>query len=153
MHISEICTRDVVTCSRDTGIRELAALMRDRRVGDVVVVDEDEHGRLPVGIVTDRDLVVQILARRVDPELLMAADIMSEAPTTALASEAVHDAVWHMRGHGIRRLPVVDTHGALLGIVTADDLAAALAADLGEVARIAARQAHGDAQARVPGAA
>ena len=137
MRIGEICTRSVVTCGRDTSALELAQLMRDRHVGDVIVVDERES---PVGIVTDRDLVVQVMAKGVDPGLLRAGDLIAGELVTAVESEVVYDAIWHMRSKGVRRLPVVDEHNRLLGVVTADDVTKFLAAELTEVARIVPRQ-------------
>jgi CBS domain-containing protein len=140
MHISDICTREAVTCRRDASALDIARLMRERHVGDVIVVDDSGGIALPVGIVTDRDLVVQVLARGVDPAATTAADVMSDSPVTALGSEAIYDAIWHMRGHGVRRLPVVDRRGALIGVLTADDLTRFLASELTEMARIAPHQ-------------
>jgi CBS domain-containing protein len=97
MRIGELCTREVVYCERTTGAVEVAQLMRSHHVGDLVVVDR-RNGRLrPVGIVTDRDLVVEVLARRVDPESVTAGDLMSAALVTAKQSEPVHDAIERMR--------------------------------------------------------
>jgi CBS domain-containing protein len=150
MHVSEICTREVVTCARNCSAIELARLMRDRHVGDLIVVETREGKPMPVGIVTDRDLVVQVLARGVDPEMLSAADIMCADLTTALGSEAVYDAIWHMRSQGIRRLPIVDARGALLGVLTADDVTRFLAAELTEVSHIAPRQLKVEQQTLAP---
>ena len=137
MHISEICKRDVVTCARGASALELAQLMRDRHVGDVVVVDRNEGPTVPVGIVTDRDLVVRVLANGLDSDTVAAGELMREPLITVLGSESVYDAVWHMRRGGIRRLPVVDARGVLLGVVTMDDITAHLAAELADMARIA----------------
>jgi CBS domain-containing protein len=150
MHISDLCTRTVATCARDSSAIEMARAMRDHHVGDLIVVEMREVGPVPVGIVTDRDLVVQVLAREVSPELVTAGDIMCADLTTALGSEAVYDAIWHMRSRGIRRLPVVDANGALLGILTADDVTAFLAAELTEMSRIAPRQLEVEQQAFAP---
>ena len=150
MHIYDICTREAVTCRRDTSAIDVARLMRQRHVGDVIVIDDAEGCTLPVGIVTDRDLVVQVLAKGVNPESVTAGDIMSDNPVTALGSEAILDAIWHMRGHGVRRLPVVDRRGALVGVLTVDDITRFLASELGEMARIAPRQIEREHAARVP---
>lgn len=123
MRISEICTRHVVTCRRDASASELARLMRERHVGAVVVVDDDHGALVPVGLITDRDLVVEVMALGVAPETLRAADLIVAAPITALDSELVYDAIWHLRSQHIRRLPVVDARGHLVGILTSDDLA------------------------------
>ncbi len=138
MHIGEICTRSVVTCRRDASALELAQLMRDHHVGDVIVVDEHEGVVTPVGVVTDRDLVIEVMAKGVNPDRLRAEDRVAVEVVTGFESELVYDAIWHMRGKGIRRLPVVNAHNHLVGVLTADDLTKFLAAEeLTEVARIA----------------
>jgi CBS domain-containing protein len=109
-------------------------------VGDVIVVDEGEGGATPVGIVTDRDLVVQVMAQGVAPESLHAEDLITAELVTVLESETVYDAIWHMRSRGIRRLPVVDAKCRLLGILTADDVSRFLAEELTEIARAVPHQ-------------
>jgi len=139
-----------VTCGRETSVLELAQLMRDRHVGDVIVVDEHDGQMTPVGVVTDRDLVVEILAKGANPDLLRAGDLIANEIVTAFESELVYDAIWHMRGKGIRRLPVIDSHNHLLGVLTADDVTAFLAEELTEVARIAHRQIKREEAAQDP---
>ncbi len=136
MRIGEICTRSVVTCRRDAGVRELALLMCERHVGDVVVVDEHDKQSTPVGVVTDRDLVVKVLALAMDPAAQRAEDLMSDTVELAFESELVFDAIWHMRGKGIRRLPVVDDRNHLVGILTADDVTRFLAKQLADLTRL-----------------
>lgn len=150
MQLREICTCPSITCGRDTSALELAQLMRDRHVGDVVVVDEDEGGATPVGIVTDRDLVIEVMARGVAPELLCAGDLIGDGVVTVLESETVYDAIWQMRSKGIRRLPVVDTQGRLLGVLTADDVTRFIAEELTELARVAPRQIKHEMATREP---
>jgi len=140
MHIGEICTRSVVTCGRDTSVLELAQLMRDHHVGAVIVVDEHEGKLTPVGVVTDRDLVVEVMAKGVNPDLLRAGDLIANDLVTVFESELVYDAICHMRSKCIRRLPVVDANNHLLGILTADDVTEFLAEELTEVARIVPHQ-------------
>jgi len=136
MHVGEICTRSVVTCAPDLKVVELAQLMRGQYVSDVIVVEQRGTDAMPVGIVTFRDMVVRVLAGRLDPATSCARDVMSGTLETVLESELIYDAIWHMRGKRVRRLPVVDTHGALRGVVTVDDVAEFLASELVEVARI-----------------
>lgn len=152
MRIGELCTREVVYCERATGVVEVAQLMRSHHVGDLIVVDRC-NGRLrPVGIVTDRDLVVEVLARRVDPDSVTAGDLMTTALVTAQETEPVHDAIERMRARAVRRLPVVDDEGLLIGVLTADDVTELLAEELTEVARIGLRQlaVEKSARARLP---
>ncbi|HXW64324.1 MAG TPA: CBS domain-containing protein [Burkholderiaceae bacterium] len=140
MRISEICRREVVTCTPKTSASEVARMMRDRHVGDVIVVDTQASRSVPVGIVTDRDLVVHVVAAGVEPDTVTAADLMMGDIVTASESEYVYDAIWHMRSKGVRRLPIVDDRKALVGVLTMDDVTRFLAEELGEVARISPHQ-------------
>ena len=140
MRIGDLCTRAPVTCERETSALELAELMRNHHVGDVIVVDRDPAGSTPVGIVTDRDLIVRIMAKGVDPSLVRADDLMAGGLVTAVEREGVYDAIWHMRSRGVRRLPVVDDRNHLLGVLTADDVIRFLAEELAELARAVPHQ-------------
>jgi CBS domain-containing protein len=151
MRIGEVCTRDVVYCEDDASIVLIAQLMRDHHVGDVVVVEETGNKRIPVGIVTDRDLVVEVIAQGVAPNELRAKDLMRRgALATAKESALLYSAIALMRDKGIRRLPVVDADNALVGVLTADDVTEFLAEELTEIARIVPRQRKVEAAARPP---
>jgi CBS domain-containing protein len=118
MQVHEIMTGSVVTASPDASVQEIAALMRDRNVGSVVLVDES--GR-PVGMVTDRDLAIDVLAEAADPE----APASGCATTPVVTGESdmdLDEAAGLMVSHRIRRLPVMDGD-LLVGIVTLDDIA------------------------------
>lgn len=140
MRIGEICTRSVVTCGRETSALEAARLMREHHVGDLIVVDEVDGRVTPVAVVTDRDLVIEVMAQGLDPAMLRVGDLIVDELVTAGEDEVVYDAIWHMRGKNIRRLPVVDAHNHLVGVLTADDVTRFLAEQLTEVARIPALQ-------------
>lgn len=151
MRIGEICTREVVFCERTTSVVELAQLMRRHHVGDVIVVDHVGDKLIPVGIVTDRDLVIEILAQQIDPETLMARDLMRKELALAREGEAVYDAIVRMSASGVRRLPVVDARDCLVGVLTADDVTEFLAEELTAVAGIVPRQvAHEKAARALP---
>jgi CBS domain-containing protein len=147
MRIGDICSRSVVTCGVEDGVPELARLMREEHVGDVVVVEEAFGIRRPVGIVTDRDLVVQVLAAGIDAASVTAGDLM-HGISTVLETEAVYDAIWTMRRSGARRLPVVDGRNGLFGIVTMDDLVQFLAEELTELSRVSPHQRRMETEAR-----
>ncbi len=140
MRIGEICTREVVYCERHTGIVEVAQLMRRHHVGDVIVADAVGDTLRPVGIVTDRDLAVEVLAQRADPDALTAHDLMSQDLELVREGEHVYDAIVRMREHGVSRLPVIDECDALIGVLTADDVNEFLAEELTLVAGIVPRQ-------------
>lgn len=141
MRIGDICTRSVVTCRRDTRVAELARMMRDRHVGAVIVVEAKNSGRpRPIGVVTDRDLVVQVMAKGADPETLAAGDLVVGELARANEAESVYDAVWHMRRKCVRRLPVVDDRDGLVGILAVDDVVRALAEAMADVSHTAPQQ-------------
>ena len=139
MRIGEICKRSVVVCRRDATALDVARLMQERHVGDVIVVDERDGVAAPVGIMTDRDLVVQVMANGLEGNTLRAGDLVGEI-ATIYESESVYDAIWHMRSRGIGRLPVVDGSNRLMGILAPDDVIDFLAQELSAVARIVGRQ-------------
>ena len=151
MRIGEICSRDVVSCKADCSAFELARLMRDEHVGSVIVVNDSDGQDMPVGIVTDRDLVIQVVATEVDPQSVTAGDMMKPV-CTVLESEVVYDAIWTMRRAGARRLPVVDGSNALFGIVSVDDLSQFLAEELTELARISPQQRRTESDLFAPSA-
>ena len=140
MRIVDICKRSIVTCKRTASALEIAHLMRDSHVGHVIVVDEANGDPIPVGIVTDRDLAIRVMAAGLRPEAVCAADLIDSPLDTVLESEAVYDAIWHMRGRGISRMPVVDGQGRLRGTLSKDDVTAFLARELIEVSAVAPRE-------------
>ena len=140
MTIGTICNRDTVFTTRNSSIVDAAQLMRDHHVGDLVVVDEQAGRRVPVGIVTDRDLVIEILARQVEPGSVTIGDIMSGELVTARESDGLFDTLQHMRAKGVRRVPVVDAGGALAGIVAVDDFLDLLAEEISALARLVSRE-------------
>jgi CBS domain-containing protein len=130
MPIQRILRRSVKTLPPETSCAEAARLMRDEEIGCVVVA---EAGR-PAGVVTDRDLVVRVMAAGEDPDRLALRDVMSGEPVF-LGDERSLDAVIRtMREQGVRRVPVVDEEGELEGIVSLDDLLVLLAEQLGSLA-------------------
>lgn len=132
MRTGDICKRGVIVARRSTPLNDIAQLMRKNHVGSVVIV-EDADAKRPVGIVTDRDLVVEVMAPGLDPNKVVAGDIMTSSPAVARKDE---DALWSlktMRDRGIRRLPVVDDAGALVGIIALDDLVEHVGVALGDI--------------------
>jgi CBS domain-containing protein len=136
MPVSEICNREVIIVQRDATVHEAAKLMRQHHVGDVVVVEERKGVRVPVGIVTDRDLVVEIMAPDLVQMVITVGDIMADKLVTVKDSTGVYEAIQYMRSEGVRRLPVVDGKGALIGILTLDDLLELLAEELLELSKL-----------------
>ncbi|WP_255150223.1 CBS domain-containing protein [Halorarius halobius] len=132
MPVSDVARTDVVTASRAQTAGNLATVMSEEEVGSVVITDE----RKPVGIVTDRDLVVEVLEPRRDPKTTTAGDVMTESPATVTATEGVFEATRAMHDNTVRRMPVVDDEGNVAGIVTLDDLLVLLTDELDNLASV-----------------
>lgn len=148
MRIGDICTNDTICCTRDDTVQAAAMLMRRHHVGDLVVVDNDGGNNIPLGILTDRDIVLAVVAPGLDPGSLLAGDIMSDDLLTASEADDVYETIEHMRLRGIRRVPVVDANGKLSGIVSADDLLEFLAEEMSELSRIGSWQQSRERRAR-----
>jgi CBS domain-containing protein len=130
MPISECSNIGVVCCEADTSVPDVAALMRKHHVGDVIVVEKTAASRVPIGIVTDRDIVMETVALQVDTKVFTASDIMTAPIVTVGADEGLIETLRLMRNHKVRRMPVVTQAGTLYGIVTADDIINLLAMEL-----------------------
>ena len=143
MNVSELGNPFVVVAQRATPLTDAARLMREHHVGSLVVVEESGKGRVPVGMLTDRDIVVEVVAGEVDPRTLTAGEVMSSELATVRAGDSAESALQLMRRRGIRRVPVVSDAGTLAGIVTLDDLLEKVAEQLSEAVRaIASEQGH-----------
>jgi len=141
MPVGEICNREVIVVHSSDSTLEAARLMRQHHVGDVVVIVEDSNGvRVPVGIVTDRDLVVEIVAPELNQTAITVGDIMVPDLVTVKEDTGVFEAIQYMRAKGVRRLPVVDGNGGLVGILALDDLLELLAEELFALARLVKRE-------------
>jgi len=140
MKVREICSFGVVTCHPETSALDVARQMRDRHVGAVVVVESRQGGVVPVGIVTDRDLAIQVMAKALDPSSIRAGDLVARECVTVMDSDLAYEAIWQMRRGSVRRLPVVDARDHLVGIVAMDDLNQFLAQELKDTACIAEHQ-------------
>lgn len=140
MTVGRICNRDVVVARAEDSIQVVAQLMREYHIGDVVVVEERGAVRVPVGIVTDRDVVVEVIAAGVAPDSVSVGDIMSFDLVTAHEDDSMWDTLQRMRINAVRRIPVIDEQGTLVGILALDDLLELLAGELVDLARVANRQ-------------
>ena len=141
MDAGDLCNRDVVTIGKGERVLEAARRMRQQHVGTLVVVDDEAATPRPLGMITDRDIVVGVVAE--DPEDLdrfLVGDVMSFDVTTAYEDEGLDEVLARMRREGIRRIPVVDDADTLVGIVALDDLLEALSRQLDEVSRLVARE-------------
>ena len=135
MFVGEICTREVATCDAATTALELAKIMRSDYLGDLVVTEERGGDAVPIGIVTDRDLVVRVMAMGHDPSKVTAADIMSRPLVTEYEGEELQVTFHRLKHSHIRRIPLLDSAGALVGIVSLEDMAKHLALPVPEKSR------------------
>jgi CBS domain-containing protein len=136
MNIGELCNRSPVTVRRSDELIGAAQLMREKHIGYLVVVEPgvpDQSFR-PVGVVTDRDIVVSVVARETDPRALRVGDVMTRQPVTVGAAEPLEKALHEMRRIGVRRLPVVGQRGELIGVLSLDDVLGVLAGELQSIA-------------------
>ena len=148
MSIANVCTRDIVTLERDDTVLHAAKLMRQHHVGDVLVVKKKHDQLEPIGIVTDRDVVVEIVAPGLDPNVITVGDIMQPNLFTINEDAGVFDAIKLMANKGVRRLPVVNQDGALVGIITMDDLFLMMAKEFCSFAKLLTKEQENEAAKR-----
>ncbi len=132
MSVRLLCKREVVTVRESEELHAAAQLMRERHVGYLVVVEPADGGEAlrPVGVLTDRDIVVEVVARDVDPRSLIVGDVMTPDPVVVREDVSVSAALADMRRIGVRRLPVVGGRGQLIGVLSIDDVLDSLATEL-----------------------
>lgn len=137
MKVGDVCSRDVICIDGEADIIAAARRMRAYHVGALVVVDERKDPRAPIGILTDRDLVITVLAEDAeDMNRLLVGDVMTADPVAIRLDDDLDTAIDRMRAAGARRLPVVDQDGRLSGLLSFDDLADALARQLSRMASV-----------------
>jgi len=136
MSVGKICNREVIVIQRDATVVEAAKLMRQYHVGAVIVVEKRDGRRVPVGVVTDRDLVIEVMATELDENVITVGDIMAQEVFTIKESAASYEAIEFMRRKTARRLPVVDETGELTGILTLDDALQLLSEELLDFAKL-----------------
>ena len=120
MTAGEYCNRDVVVVEKGESVRSAINLMRQHHVGDVIVVDTQT--KKPIGVLTDRDIVIEILAEDVDLDAVSIGDVMSFDLVSTTEDTKLLDAIKLMRIKGVRRLPVINQSGGLEGILSVDDI-------------------------------
>ena len=136
MAIGKLCVREVAVADRATTVRKAAQLMRQFHVGNLVVVE----GRAPVGIVTDRDIVLSVVATGLDPAVFTIGDLVTQDLATCREDTGVFECIQQMRARGVRRMPVVDRDGALVGIISVDDLVQLLAEEMNDLGKLISRE-------------
>lgn len=140
MLVGEYCNRDVVIISKNESIRKAAKLMRKHHVGDVLVVESKNGERVPIGIVTDRDIVIEVIAEDANLDELWVEDIMSFRLVTSNEKDDLMTTIKRMRNNGVRRIPIVNQAGGLVGILSIDDILDVITEQLMDVDQIIAKE-------------
>jgi CBS domain-containing protein len=128
MSLARFCRKTVAIIQPTQSVAEAAEAMRDRHVGALVVVQDELR---PVGMLTDRDIVTRVVAERKDPRALSVGEIMSPEPAIAHVDDTLDRTLFTLREQGVRRLPIVDEQGRVVGLVSLDDVLVLLSGELG----------------------
>jgi CBS domain-containing protein len=131
--VGEACNREVVFIDKTDSIRNAAGLMRQHHVGTVIVTAGPEGERTPVGILTDRDITIELIAQDIDIDSVSVADVMSGDLLRLNPDEGIMEALQLMKGRGVRRAPVINENGGLIGILALDDILELIAEQLLDV--------------------
>lgn len=148
MLLREVCTPDVVYCSSNTSVLAAARIMRQKHVGDLIVVEDGDGDQTPLGMVTDRDIVVEVLGQERDPSKVLVREIMRTPAVIADETEDTSRALERMQTHGVRRIPIMGENRRLVGVVCLDDLIKRLAADAHALAEIITREQQNEHRGR-----
>lgn len=134
MGVGSICTHRVITVDRGIDVAAAARVMRENHIGYLIVTDAKSGAAAPVGVLTDRDIVVKVLAKDVDAHSLTVGDVMTPEPLIAADDDGLSETLHRMRRLGVRRVPVVGPRGQITGVLSLDDVIDHLVAQLGDVA-------------------
>ena len=148
MPIIDVCNREIVTLKPDDTVVQASKVMRQFHVGAVVVTEEKNGKNLPIGIVTDRDVVVGVIAPELDPSVMTVGDIMVANLAILDEDSGIFEAIQLMSNKGVRRLPVVGKNGELVGIVTLDDLFVMMTKELGSFSKLLIKEQKNEANKR-----
>lgn len=138
--VGDFCNRDVIVIGKDESVVDAAKLMRKHHVGSVIVVGSGEDECTPLGVLTDRDIVIEFVADNVSPSDIAVGDAMSYELVTIEEDAGLIETISLMRDQAIRRIPVVDSEGALVGVVASDDALELLAEQLSDLVAVVDHQ-------------
>jgi predicted transcriptional regulator len=148
MTVNLICNHNVATIAASEDIADAAVRMREEHVGNLIVVERRGSAVVPIGILTDRDIVLGVVAKRVAPDSLTVGDAMTRELLTVREDDGVGFALREMRRCGVRRAPVIGDRGELVGVVSLDDVIQHLATELSRLADTIRLEQDAEVQAR-----
>jgi len=140
MTAGEYCNREVIIVEPTISVTEAAALMRRHHVGDLVVVEKEGEEARPIGIITDRDIVIEVVAQKIDPDSLTVKDIMSTDPLRVAETVSLLDTLELMKQRGVRRVLVIADSGGLQGLLSADDAIELIAEQINDLTQLVDRE-------------
>ena len=149
MKVGKACSTRPIVADAELDIIESARLMRKHHVGTLIITESDGDISKPVGIITDRDLVVEVLPRDMNLHKIKLSDVMTGCPLTAAEDDDLYDTLERMWLKGVRRVPVVDARGNLTGILSTDDVLEVLARELSGVIKLFERERGSEEMFRV----
>ena len=132
MSLGNLCRREIICVDPRTTVKETAKLMEEKNIGSTIVVQE----RKPIGILTDRDILLRVMNRGLDPEKTSVDEVMTKQIVTLKEDMGLFEALQKVKGKGIRRFPIVDSNGNLQGIMTLDDIFYLLGKEMSDVTSI-----------------
>lgn len=140
MYVGDICRRDVAIAGKNDSIVRAAQIMRENHVGDVIVVDVAKGLRSPIGILTDRDIVIGAVAKDERLQNLTIGDVMSKELLLASEEDELIFTLKRMRAKGVRRIPVTDSNENLVGILSIDDVLDSITNQLMDIEQLIAKE-------------
>lgn len=149
MPIGDLCQAQVATIDRSATVHQAARVMREQHVGDVIVCDRQDGQLVPVGILTDRDIVVGLIALDIPTQNVRVEDVMTPTLVTVQSDRGIFETIQLMEKYGVRRLPVVDSSGSLCGIVSSGDLLGLLSNEIVSISRLSERQKNREREIRL----
>ncbi len=140
MKVHEACSSPPVCCSADATVAEVAHLMREKHVGAIIVTKGTKQDDKPIGILTDRDIAVSVVAPQLDPSAITAGDIAQRQLVSAAEDDDLFAALKRMRTKGVRRLPVLNAKGKVSGLLAMDDIIEVLVEEMNQIVKLVARE-------------
>ncbi|PKG99582.1 CBS domain-containing protein [Paraglaciecola sp. MB-3u-78] len=146
MNVGEICSKNVVYVLKQDSVLDIARVMREQQVGLVVVVDNISGELMPKGIISDHDLVLEVLAANIAPSVLKAEDILTCELFCVTETHNVKKALKYLRYYGVRSAPVVNVKGVLVGLFSIEDALAILSEEFSELMKLMSYELMNDKQ-------